>query len=196
MPINKITDEALHYLSTYKNGHNEERRRTPWGKTKWSPPPPGMYKTNFDCAVFEDSGEAGIGVVIRNFAGEVMASLSEKIPLPATVEAVEMLAARRAVKFVQEVGLAESIFEGDSQSVILALQRNTMVNSGIGHLVKDVLSSVNSLWRCSFSHTYRQGNAMAHALARRARLCESYEVWMEDVPPDIIVVLLANFLVR
>ena len=196
IPLNKIADEALHYLRTYRNGHSKEKRKTPRGKIKWSPPPSGMFKTNFDGAIFEELGEAGIGVVIRNFAGEVMASLSEKIPLPATVEAVEMLAARRAVKFVQEVGLAESIFEGDSQSVILALQRNTMVNSGIGHLVKDVLSSVNSLWRWSFSHTYRQGNAMAHALARRARLCESYEVWMEDVPPDITVVLLANFPVR
>ncbi|XP_050255142.1 uncharacterized protein LOC126701039 [Quercus robur] len=142
IPLNKIADEALHYLRTYRNGHSKEKRKTPRGKIKWSPPPSGMFKTNFDSAVFEESGEAGIGVVIRNSAGEVMASLSEKIPLPATVEAVEMLAARRAVRFVQEVGLAESIFEGDSQSVILALQRNTMVNSGIGHLVKDVLSSV------------------------------------------------------
>lgn len=97
----------------YRNGHNEERRRTPRGKTKWSPPPPGMYKTNFDGAVFEDSSEAGIGMVIQNSAGEVMASLSEKIPFPSMVEAVEVLAARCAVKLVQEVGLAESIFEGD-----------------------------------------------------------------------------------
>ena len=41
-------------------------------------PSPGMYKTNFDCAMFEDSGMAGIGVIIRNSRGEVMASLAKK----------------------------------------------------------------------------------------------------------------------
>ena len=38
----------------------------------------GMYKTNFDSAVFEELGEVGIGVLIQNFRGEVMASLAEK----------------------------------------------------------------------------------------------------------------------
>ena len=41
-------------------------------------PSPGMYKTNFDCAMFEDSRKAGIGVIIRNSRGEVMASLAKK----------------------------------------------------------------------------------------------------------------------
>lgn len=41
-------------------------------------PLPGMYKTNFDGAVFEDSGEAKIGVIIRNSRGEIMASLAKK----------------------------------------------------------------------------------------------------------------------
>ena len=42
-------------------------------------PSPRMYKTNFDRAMFEDSGKAGIGVIIRNSRGEVMASLAKKI---------------------------------------------------------------------------------------------------------------------
>ena len=73
--------------------------------------------------MFEETGEAGIGVVIRNSAGEVMASLSEKIPLPSSVEAVEALAARHAARFVQEVGIIESILEGDSLSIISALKK-------------------------------------------------------------------------
>jgi len=41
--------------------------------------------------MFHDSGEAGLGVVIRNHEGEVMASLSEKIPLPPSVTQLELL---------------------------------------------------------------------------------------------------------
>ena len=88
--------------------------------------------------MLEETGEAGIGEVIRNSAGEVMASLSEKIPLQ--VEAVEALAAHRAARFVQEVGITESILEGDSLSMISALKNGDRMNSAIGHLIKYTLS--------------------------------------------------------
>ena len=114
-----------------------------------------MYKTNIDGAMFEEIGKAGIGVVIRNLAREVITSLSEKIPFPSSVEAVELLAPRCTVRFVQEIGLAKSTFEGDSQSIILALQRGDMLNSALGHLVKDTMLFVNSFPSWSFSHIYR-----------------------------------------
>ena len=57
-------------------------------------------KVNFDGAVFGDSHEAGVGVVIRNEQGEVMASFSEKIATPSSVEVLKMLAAKRATIFV------------------------------------------------------------------------------------------------
>ena len=54
-----------------------------------------------------------------------------------------------------------------------------------GHILKDILSHLNSFQSCSFSHIGRQGNAVAYALAQRARLSYPLEVWMESVPPDI-----------
>ena len=95
--------------------------------------------------MFEETNEAGIGIVIRNSAGEVMALLSEKTPLPSLVKAVEILATRRADNFVQEIGIADSIFEGDSQSIVLVLKNGDRLNSDIGHLVIDTLSFVNTL---------------------------------------------------
>ena len=40
------------------------------------------YKTNYDVAVFTESGEAGIGVEVRDARGEVIAALSKKNHLP------------------------------------------------------------------------------------------------------------------
>ena len=79
-------------------------------------------KINFDGAVFEDLDAVGIGVVVRNSCGEVMAALSEIIPKPASVSALETLAARRAVQFVQELDMKDSIFEGDSEVSISAIK--------------------------------------------------------------------------
>ncbi len=44
-----------------------------------------------------------------------------------------------------------------------------------------------------FSHTCRSGNSVAHALARRALDIHNCLVWMEDVPPNIVHVLLNDF---
>ena len=56
-----------------------------------------VLKMNYDGAVFKDSNEVGLGVVIRYDKGEVMAALAKKIPLPLSVELLESLAARRVV---------------------------------------------------------------------------------------------------
>ena len=70
--------------------------------------------------------------------------------------------------------------------------------SSFGHLIKDVLASISSLRSFSFSHTVRQGNAHAHAhaLARRARLPFTLLIWMEFVPLDLDLVVVADFPAR
>ena len=50
---------------------------------------------------------ANIGVVIRNEFGEVMATLSEKIVLPSSMETLESLVARRAAVFAIEHSLQQ-----------------------------------------------------------------------------------------
>lgn len=55
-------------------------------KKRWIPPTEGEFKTNFDGAMFEENNNAGIGIIVRNSHGEVMAALFEKIPKPPLVE--------------------------------------------------------------------------------------------------------------
>ena len=52
-----------------------------------------VLKMNYDGAVFKDSNETGLGVVIQYDKGEVMATLAEKILLPTSVELLESLTA-------------------------------------------------------------------------------------------------------
>ena len=71
---------------------------------KWSPPILGSLKTNFDGAMFGESDEAGLRVVICNSEGEIMATLSGNKKKKPFVETLELLAARRAVGFSLKVG--------------------------------------------------------------------------------------------
>ena len=124
-------------------------------------------------------------MVIRNSGGEVMASLSEKIVKPQTAELVEILAARRAVLFSRETGFFKSVFEGDSATVIKLLRDRNVSHFLGGNILKDILSYLNSFKSCSLSHIGRQRNAVAHALAQRARVSCPLEVWMGSIPPDV-----------
>ena len=93
-----------------------------------------MYKKKIDGALFSKENWAGIGVVIRNEAGLVLASLSQQIHLPATVLEVETLASIRALEFAAEIGVNKVILEGDSSILIKALQgRKSLLSSIWSH---------------------------------------------------------------
>lgn len=63
----------------------------------WKHPDPRQAKANFNGAIFEALKEAGIGVMIRNSKGEVLAAFSKRIPMTSSVVILESFAARRAV---------------------------------------------------------------------------------------------------
>ena len=76
----------------------------------WSLPNRNDWKINFDEEMYCESEEAGVMVIVRNSFGEVKATLVEKIRKPLSVEALELLATKRAALFSQELGLDRVIF--------------------------------------------------------------------------------------
>ena len=72
----------------------------------WLPPSGCSVKVNFDGVVFGEDQEAGIGVVIRNNEGQMLAALSEKVWMPIIVEILEMLAARTTAIFARDLGFS------------------------------------------------------------------------------------------
>ena len=59
--------------------------------------------------------------------------------------ALELLVARRAVLFAREIDLHHIVLEGDLEFVMSSLKTGTNLGCMYGHLIKDVLSFVNSL---------------------------------------------------
>ena len=133
-----------------------------------------------------------MGVIIRNDLGLVMATSSQIIPLPTSVEMVEMLTARNAVCLARELQFNKVIVEGDSEVVIKSLNSSNVPSTSFGHIVRDIKIVSTAFSEISFCHTRRQGNKVAHSLARRACKFSPYNVWMEDVPPDILSVYLPD----
>ena len=123
--------------------------RRPW----WKPLDAGYVKTNFDRAIFKDLHAAGIGMVIRDKHGVVIAVLAEKISILESVLTHGTLEARQAVQFVQELGPCNSIFEGDSETSINVISKGYLLHLSCGHIIKDILLSSTSLQSFFFSLT-------------------------------------------
>uniref|UniRef100_A0A2N9FPS4 Retrotransposon Copia-like N-terminal domain-containing protein n=1 Tax=Fagus sylvatica TaxID=28930 RepID=A0A2N9FPS4_FAGSY len=110
-----------------------------------------------------------------------------------TVEMIEALTAKRAVIFAKEVGIDDVEVEGDTETVMRYLSSNVPLHTPYGLVLEDTKVLIQEFQRVTLSHTRRSGNSVAHALARRASDCNSFLVWMEEVPPDITHVLLNDF---
>ena len=109
-PLGQIAGFACDYMRGFKS----LKRCSPTDRASapkvWSPLDGNRWKLNFDGAMFYESGEARIGVVVQNSIGEVKVALAEKIRKPPTVEVLELLAARRAALFSEDLGLEKVIF--------------------------------------------------------------------------------------
>ena len=184
-PLNQIMNTSKERKQEFQILNPGAPRQHHRKHMKWKPLATDLLKVNYDGAIFQDQGRAGIGMVIRNSEGAVMASLSQQIPLPTTVAQVEAMVARRAVEFVVELGVTRAIIEGDSETICNELSNPSPSLALHGLLIKDAQQLATAVTDISFSHVCRQGNMVAHSLARRAILNQNLIVWMEEVPPDI-----------
>ena len=153
LPPDKLLDAAEVSLVEFQAKPKIRPEKTKAVAQRWNPPMQDTYKVNYDGACFAETQVARIGVVVRNDLGQVMASLAEKIPMPLTVEALEAMAARRAMTFTEELGLRRAIFEGDSELVVKALLGECSDLSCVRRIVKSCFQTY------SFSHVRQQSNA-------------------------------------
>ena len=79
-----VLRNALHLVEEFLSATEvkTEHLVEPMPVVSWQPPCQGYYKVNIDGVVFSDRKQAGVGVLIRDGAGEVVATLSKKWKWP------------------------------------------------------------------------------------------------------------------
>ncbi|KAK7839286.1 hypothetical protein CFP56_018191 [Quercus suber] len=149
---------------------------------KWVPPLSGCHKVNVDGVVFANRKQVGLGVVIRDEAGQVTAALSKKLDTPLGALKAEAKALEIGVSFAMEVGIRDVTFEGDSLAVCNAVHGLAAIEPSAQNIVTGFLKLVQGFRTFEFSHTKRQGNVPAHVLAQHATNVEDCVVWLEECP--------------
>ena len=86
----------------------------------WSPPPLGLCKVNVDAATF-NIRSIGIGIVIQDSMGQVVATLCKKLEVPLDPLKAKSKAFEAGILFALSRGFNDVVLEGDSQVMVNAL---------------------------------------------------------------------------
>ena len=92
----------------------------------------------------------------------------------------------KALSFAHELGFQNIVLEGDALNLIQALKAQEQNLLPWGLLVEDVKEYGTKFRRVLYSQVKRNGNSVAHNLAKHALCIPNFQVWMKDVPPHIV----------
>ena len=139
-PLHQVAEQSKLMLAQYQANLQvtEVQVSNENGGTRWQTPTTILVKINFDGAVFKDLSMSGIGEVIRDNNGSVLASCSEKITQAYKADEIEALAALKALSLAHKLGFQSAILEDDSLDLIQALKFEEHTLSPLGLLVEDV----------------------------------------------------------
>ncbi|XP_021729829.1 uncharacterized protein LOC110696801 [Chenopodium quinoa] len=159
--------------------------------SSWKPPMEGVIKVNSDAAVFAPSG-VGLGGVMRDSVGDVVASTCLKLERKFEVDVVEALAMRHALNIVIDFRFRNVCLETDCLKLHNHLVKSITPSTAFGAIVKDFLQLSTVCHLVSFSFVRRSGNRVAHNLAKLCLSFNELRVFMEDFPSDVIEFVVAD----
>jgi ribonuclease HI len=134
----------------------------------------------------------GMGIVIRNDVGNVVAAKAKYLPYLINPQTAEAMAAWYAFQFGRDMGGSFIILEGDSLEVVIALRRKVSANWVCGQLLDDIKTFFSHFNSVDVRHVRRDANKGAHVLAKCAISQLLDMVWVEECPPFIHSIVLAN----
>lgn len=131
---------------------------------KWAAPPLGSCKFNVDGAARGKPGPAGIGGVLHDDRGNMLAAFSESVGSMESNE-IELRAIRRALQISSRFRRGKLIIESDSTNAISWANNRKFPLWRLIGIARDIWSLCNR-GNISFIHTPRSDNCVADFFAK------------------------------
>uniref|UniRef100_A0A803PJK4 Reverse transcriptase domain-containing protein n=1 Tax=Cannabis sativa TaxID=3483 RepID=A0A803PJK4_CANSA len=198
-PHEMLLVSALSYLGEYQTSRqatpthlrNEvHRNNEPTVAPKWLNPPSGRLKLNTDAAVDNVNRISGFGAILRDSDGQVVAAMSKPHPGCFKPEVMEALALRYSLQWLQSMNLPIHYIETDSLLVVKGLQARSLNVSDFHSVLNDITILMSNFPGVQISHVFRSANTFAHILAKYALSVDKECVWMEEIPPPLMTIVL------
>ncbi|KAK2660927.1 hypothetical protein Ddye_007460 [Dipteronia dyeriana] len=146
------------------------------------PPEINKYKTNCGVAIDTKKGRVGVGIIIRNSVGEVIACCSRRIDAFVNKNIANLNAIHRGILFGIECGLTPGRIESDNHNVVSWIDQGKYRDSDFGTILADI-DAMREVENCfSIEVIHDQANKAALRLAKEVLGVEIDNYWMEEFP--------------
>uniref|UniRef100_A0A2N9ES07 RNase H type-1 domain-containing protein n=1 Tax=Fagus sylvatica TaxID=28930 RepID=A0A2N9ES07_FAGSY len=160
--------------------------------SRWRPPDQGFYKLNMGFSVDPVLKLVGVGSLIRDTDGSVMAAMNQKLVLCDDTLQLQATVVLVAVKFAFHVGFRSLDVDMSYNELYYLLQFDGPCLAPIGALVDDILQIRNACIGCKFSLIKSSCNKAASALASEALSSATSQAWFDHCPGNISSFVLAD----
>ncbi|XP_062005779.1 uncharacterized protein LOC133722953 [Rosa rugosa] len=180
--LSQVYFQAMSLFQSVKMVLSVKAQRGGRRSRPWSPPPAGWLKVNMDGAFDVVAHRGGIGVVVCDVDGRIVARACARVSVALSPALVEAFAGHLACRLVEQFSLAPVVFETDCLQLVNAIQADGEDISEFGRVVDDISHALSILQNCQFSHVGREANVLAHKLAKCALGTGLILSWCGSVP--------------
>ncbi|KAH7851087.1 hypothetical protein Vadar_007104 [Vaccinium darrowii] len=152
-PLQEILSHSIAEFHAFASANAKERAPSQpvmEEVSRWNPPDYGTLKINSDAAFDVSKKRGGIGLVARDYLGQVIWAAAIPILNARSAEVVKALGFRWAVTMAKEKGGEHFLLEGDAQCVIQMLQGVKIPNSSLAVIIRDTMRLSSSFSDVSF----------------------------------------------
>lgn len=164
-------------------------------KASWQPPSRGKVKINCD-AGFVGEGVVSFGFVIRDENGDVLVAATHQERAMWEANIAEAKAINYALRLALSEGFDEVEVETDCLQVVHILQMKKTSLSALSLVVNDALRTSELFRSISWNHVKRNGNVVAHLLAKHRPIELGDRIWVGGGPvfiEDAVADDICNF---
>ena len=86
------------------------------------------------------------------------------------------------MQFLKDMGIQEFILKGDYLIISNSLAEHSLAPISVAPILYGIVSSLHEGWRVEFSYVCRQGNRLAHLLAKLAFDINDFFIWIKENP--------------
>jgi hypothetical protein len=184
--------KAVTYVEEYLEANKRVDSTRPFTKNKWLPPPNDCVKLNVAWQRFKESKTYGVGSVIWDYTGALLAAHCEILPQVGDNLTMAATSMQIALKICQEAGFQSVIVEfSHPQLKALILSKTTCLTEIDDHI--SCIRSFSSLF-CSLAfHVIPSScNKAAKVLARYAKETTEPSIWLEEGPAVLLPIVITE----
>ncbi|KAK3229198.1 hypothetical protein Dsin_001079 [Dipteronia sinensis] len=130
---------------------------------------------------FEDNGFP-TRLRLERYNGVCHGASSQVMEWSFNAQVAEAIIILKGIQFSKDRGFSPCIFESNVEVVIMQINDRSHLESVCGVILSDINSLTAEIVGVCFGYVPRQGNQVAHLLAKNALLLTKNRFWMEEYP--------------